>query len=75
MYPLLVGQVGVPTTYAIPACIPKGYTTGITSFATTHNLLDTFNLSTVDPKIAIAINTSPQVNIAMPWLTGIVPSV
>lgn len=75
MYPLIVGQVGVPTGYAIPASIPKGYTTGIATYATTHNLLDTFNLATADPKIAIANNTSPQVNLAMPWLTNIVPAI
>lgn len=74
MYPMMIGQASVPTGYNIPACIPKGYTTGIVTFSTTHNLLDTFNLNTSDPKIAIALTGSGLMSVAMPWLPGVIPS-
>ena len=72
MYPLLVGQAGTPS---ISAAIPKGYTTGLATFAVTHNLLDTFNLSTTDPKIAVYLSASGLVSLAIPWLPGIIPAV
>lgn len=74
MYPLMIGQAGV-SAYGQPARIPKGFTTGVASFAATHNLLDTFNLNTVDPKIAVSLTVNGMVSIAMPWLTNIVPAV
>jgi hypothetical protein len=75
MYPLLVGQAGLTTTPAVPARIAKGYTTGVATFAATHNLLDTFNLNTSDPKIAISLASGTLVSVAMPWLTNVIPTV
>lgn len=72
MYPLLVGQAGTPS---ISAAIPKGYTTGVATFAVVHNLLDTFNLSTADPKIAVWLSASGLVSVAIPWLPNAVPTV
>jgi hypothetical protein len=74
MYPLLVGQASVSSS-GIPAAIPKGYTTGLATFAATHNLLDTFNLNTADPKIAVYLTADGLVSLALPWLTNIVPAV
>lgn len=74
MYPLMIGQAGV-SAYGQPARIPKGFTTGVVTFATTHNLLDTFNLNTVDPKIAVSLTLNGMVSIAMPWLTNVIPAV
>lgn len=76
MYPLLLGQAGVPSSVpSVPQSIPKGYTTGVVLFSATHNLLDTFNLNTSDPKIAIALTANSLQSVAMPWLTNIVPAV
>jgi hypothetical protein len=74
MYPLLVGQASVSSS-GIPAAIPKGYTTGLATFAATHNLLDTFNLNTADPKIAVYLTADGLVSLALPWLTSIIPAV
>ena len=74
MYPMLIGQAGV-SSVGIGAAVPKGFTTGLATFAATHNLLDTFNLSTADPKIAINLTTNGMVSLAMPWLTSIIPAV
>jgi hypothetical protein len=74
MYPLIVGQAGVASV-GIPSRIPKGYTTGVLTFSATHNLLDTFNLNTADPKIAVYLTANGLVSIAMPWLTNVVPAV
>ena len=80
MYPLLLGQGGVPSSSpSVPLSIPKGYTTGIVLFGATHNILDTFNLNTADPKVAIALSSGSLGNtlqsIAMPWLTNVVPAI
>jgi hypothetical protein len=74
MYPMLVGQAGV-SSVGIPARIPKGYSTGVATFSVTHNLLDTFNLNTADPKIAVHLTASGLVSIAVPWLTNVVPAI
>jgi hypothetical protein len=74
MYPMLIGQAGV-SSVGIGAAVPKGFTTGLATFAATHNLLDTFNLGTADPKIAVYLTASGMVSLAMPWLTGITPAV
>lgn len=67
MYPLLVLKF---------ATLPKGYTTGILQFNTTQNQLDTFNLSSADPRIAICTqNGAMGYNTAMPWLTSVTPTV
>jgi hypothetical protein len=76
MYPLLLGQAGVPSSSpSVPQSIPKGYTTGLVLFGATHNLLDTFNLNTADPKVAIALTANSLQSVAMPWLTNVVPAV
>ena len=74
MYPLFVGQASV-SSVGIPSRIPKGYTTGVSTFYTTHNLLDTFNLSTSDPKIVVYLAASGLTSIAVPWLTNVIPTV
>jgi hypothetical protein len=74
MYPMLIGQAGV-SSVGIGAAVPKGFTTGLATFAATHNLLDTFNLGTADPKIAVYLTANGMVSLAMPWLTGIIPAV
>lgn len=74
MYPLLVGQASV-SSLGIPSRIPKGYTTGVVSFYTTHNLLDTFNLNTSDPKVVVYLAASGLQSIAVPWLTNVIPTV
>jgi hypothetical protein len=74
LYPALMSR-GVISSLSLAAVIPKGFSTGLAHFAATHNLLDTFNLNTVDPKIVVSVTTAEFLGVALPWITNIVPTV
>jgi hypothetical protein len=74
LYPALLSR-SIVSTLALPAVIPKGFATGMLHFASAHNLLDTFNLNTVDPKIVVSLTTAEFMGVAVPWITNIVPTV
>jgi len=74
LYPALMSR-GVISSLSLAAVIPKGFSTGLAHFAATHNLLDTFNLNTVDPKIVVSVTTTEFLGVAVPWITNIVPTV
>lgn len=66
-YPLMVGKNGV---------YPKGYTSGISQGTTLQNLLDVFNISSAEPRIAVNIGTvSALALFVIPWVPNIIPSV
>lgn len=68
MLPVLIG--GASTADIV---LWKGFSSSILTFATTQNFADTFNLSSADPRIAVQIG--PAGSCAIPWVTGIVPTV
>lgn len=74
LYPALMSR-SVISSLSLPAVIPKGFSTGLAHFAATHNLLDTFNLNTVDPKIVVSVASTEFLGVAVPWITNIVPTV
>jgi hypothetical protein len=51
----------------------KGFSSSLLTFSTTQNFADTFNLSSADPRIAVQVG--PAGSCAIPWVTGIVPTV
>lgn len=72
MTPLLIGGFSNGTRTLF-----KGYSTGTLTFQTSQNFVDTFNLSTADPRVCVQvayIATAPG-NCAIPWVTSVVPLV
>ncbi len=68
------GRVPMWATFFVgQGFLPKGYSTELAVFATTQNPVDTFNLSTANPKIALY--TSSNYGTAFPWVTSVVPLV
>ena len=51
----------------------KGFSSSLLTFSTTQNFADTFNLSSADPRIAVQVG--PAGSCAIPWVTGVVPTV
>jgi hypothetical protein len=74
LYPALVSRSNI-SSLSLAAVIPKGFSTGMLHFAATHNLLDTFNLNTADPKVVVSLTTAEFMGVAVPWITNIVPTV
>lgn len=74
LYPALMSR-SIISSLSLPAVIPKGFSTGLAHFGATHNLLDTFNLNTVDPKIVVSVASTEFLGVAVPWITNIVPTV
>jgi hypothetical protein len=74
LYPALMSR-SIISSLSLAAVIPKGFSTGLAHFAATHNLLDTFNLNTADPKIVASVATTEFLGVAIPWITNIVPTV
>ena len=66
MYPMMVGKA---------LYMPKGYTTGAFQFNTTQNLVDTFNLSSVDARIAVSVTPGGGYCAVIPWITNVIPLV
>lgn len=77
MYPALMGRSGITSIAGFgPTIIPKGFSTGMLMYYAAHNLLDTFNLNTADPRIAILTSGGGTIpGVAIPWITNIVPAV
>lgn len=75
MTPILVGGAANPGT--VTRTLFKGYSTGILTFQTTQNFVDTFNLSSADPRVCVqnANSTISVGNCAIPWVTSVVPLV
>jgi hypothetical protein len=68
MLPLLLGGASISDIV-----LWKGFSSSLLTFATTQNFADTFNLSSADPRIAVQVG--PAGSCAIPWVTGIVPTV
>ena len=68
MLPLLLG--GASTADIV---LWKGFSSSLLTFSTTQNFADTFNLSSADPRIAVQVG--PAGSCAIPWVTGVVPTV
>jgi hypothetical protein len=71
LYPSIVGGSLSGKIY------PKGFTTGCVFVPTTQNFLDTFNLASADPRVVVQVTTSTTIplQMAVPWVTGVVPQV
>jgi hypothetical protein len=68
MLPVLIG--GASTADIV---LWKGFSSSVLTFSTTQNFADTFNLSSADPRIAVQVG--PAGSCAIPWVTGVVPTV
>jgi hypothetical protein len=66
MYPMMVSR---------GLYMPKGYTTGALVFNTTQNLVDTFNLSSADARIAVSVAAGGGYCAVIPWITNVIPLV
>lgn len=67
--------VSVPTLVGIGGQFPKGFSSGVSfSGFTNQNVLDTFNLTTISPRI-IAHYPNAREAIFLPWVSNVVPQV
>jgi len=68
------GDVGFfPSIVGVVGQFPKGYSTGLVTGGTVQNACDTFNLSTVNPKVCVYYEATASFYV--PWLQGVVPLV
>lgn len=65
MFPMLAGKGAT--------CLPKGFTTGLASFGVAPNLLDTYNLTSSEPKVCLSLSSPTYY--AVPWVPNVVPLV
>lgn len=68
------GDVGFfPSIVGVVGQFPKGYSTGLVTGGTVQNACDTFNLSTVNPKVCVYYEATASFYV--PWVQGVVPLV
>lgn len=68
------GDVGFfPSIVGVIGQFPKGFTTGLVTGGTVQNACDTFNLSTVNPKVCVYYEATASFYV--PWVQGVVPLV
>lgn len=63
------------SAFGLATVHPKGYSTEAVWFSTAQNPQDTFNLSSVAPKITPYGTISSVAGVALPWVTSVVPLV